>query len=212
MGRMAPHDHPVFSRVYGALAGWEDTGPVGRARTRAAADLHGRTLIVGLGPGVDLGHLPAAVSDVVAVEPSATMRASAVSRIADFDRPVEVVDAVAENLPLPDASVDSVLFAYVLCSVDDPQAALAECRRVLRVGGPVGVLEHVRAPAGSWTRRSQRLVRPLWPHLAGGCHPDRDTRSALEAAGFDTEDVSDHHVAALGPVAPVLVGTARLRR
>ena len=186
---------------------------MGEARTRTAATLSGRTLIVGLGPGLDLEHLPDAVSEVVAVEPSAPMRAAARGRVAHFERhrPIVVLDAVAEDLPLADASVDSILFAYVLCSVDDPDLALREAARVLRPGGAVAVMEHVRATEGSWTRRAQRAVAPIWPRMAGGCRCDRDTRAALERAGFDTSQVSDEVLVNVPPVSPAIVGTARLR-
>lgn len=210
---MPGHDHPVFSRIYTLLAGLEEGGSVGAARTRVSAQLSGRTLIVGLGPGFDLAHLPDAVTEVVAVEPSGPMRHAAHSRVDDFRQttPIEVLDAVAEELPLPDDSVDSVLFAYVLCSVDRPDAALREARRVLREDGVVGVLEHVRGDGGSWAARSQRIVAPLWPRLAGGCHCDRDTRAALERAGFDTGEVVDETLVNLPPVAPAIIGVARPR-
>jgi ubiquinone/menaquinone biosynthesis C-methylase UbiE len=210
---MPGHDHPLFSRLYTLLAGWEEGGSVGAARTEVATKLSGRTLIVGLGPGFDLAHLPAAVTDVVAVEPSAPMRNAARGRVDEFGhtRPIEVIDAVAETLPLPDDSVDSILFAYVLCSVDQPGTALREARRVLRADGVVGVLEHVRGYDGSWASRSQRLLAPVWPRLAGGCHCDRDTRAELEAAGFDTSDIVDESLVNLPPVAPAIIGTARPR-
>jgi len=102
-----------------------------------------------------------------------------------------------------------VLLAYVLCTVADVDAALAEVRRVLRPGGVVCVMEHVRAPEGTWLRRSQRLVAPVWPRLAGGCHADRDTRAALSRAGFDVAGLRDITITSLPPVAPTLVGTAR---
>lgn len=206
---MGRHDHPVFSRVYRRLARWEDTGAVGRARGEAAAQLSGRLLIVGLGPAEDLHHLPAAVTEVVAVEPSAPMRAAAREAIARSAMPVHVIDAVGEHLPLPDASVDSALLAYVMCSVDDPVAVVAEVARVLRPGGVVGVLEHVAASDGTWMRRAQRLASPWWPFVAGGCHCDRDTEAALRAGGFDTSGLRRVDLVPVPPVAPAIIGTAR---
>lgn len=209
---MASHDHPVFSRVYGLIAAVEEHGAVGEARTTAAADLRGRVLIVGLGPGHDLHHLPEAVTEVVAIEPSATMRHAAQQRVTEFastGRPIEVVDALAEDLPVPDDSVDSILFVYVLCTVTDPQRALAEARRVLRPGGTVGVLEHVRGEPGTMPARVQRVVSRLWPVFGGGCHCDRNTRATFEAAGFDVSQVSDTVLVNLPPVAPAILGTAR---
>lgn len=208
---MAGHDHPLFTRVYRVLVRLEDSGSVGRARTEAAEHLGGRLLVVGLGPAEDLHHLPASVTEVVAVEPSASMREAAqpfVEMAEESGMPVEVVDAVGEALPLPDESVDSVLLAYVLCTVDEPGRVLAEVDRVLRPGGPVGVLEHVAGAPGSWTRRTQRVVSPLWPRIAGGCRCDRDTRAVLDASGFDTAGLREATLVNVPPVAPALIGTA----
>ncbi len=208
---MAGHDHPLFTLVYRAVAGAGERTGLGELRERALAPATGRLLILGLGPGHDLDHLPDEVTSVVAIEPSASMRTSAESRVAATRArgiDVEVVDAVGEALPIPDDSIDSVLLAYVLCTVEDVDAALAEVRRVLRPGGVVCVMEHVRAPEGSWLRRSQRIVAPVWPRLAGGCHADRDTRAALAHAGFDVAGLRDITITSLPPVAPTLVGTA----
>lgn len=210
---MTHQDHPMFTRVYQVLARLGEQGEVGRARRRAARDLWGRLLIVGLGPGHDLAHLPHAVSDVIAVEPSLSMRRAADDQVEAFvrtGRPIQVVDALAEDLPLADDSVDSILFAYVLCTVTDPDAALTEARRVLRPGGAIGVLEHVRARRGSLSLLPQLLMAPLWPAVGGGCHCDRETRAAFERAGFDMSQVTDTTLVNLPPVAPAIVGTARV--
>ncbi len=207
---MAPHDHPVFTQVYKWLARAEDSGAVGKARTQISSALHGRLLIVGLGPAEDLHHLPDTVTEVVGVEPSASMRRAAQANVAAARMPVEVVDAVGEQLPLPDDSVDSVLFAYVLCSVEDPDLVVAEALRVLRPAGTIAVLEHVRAGEGTWMRRAQRFVSPLWPRVAGGCRCDQDTRAIFEAAGLDLSGLSSPALTPVPPVAPSLVGTIRL--
>lgn len=210
---MAEHDHPLFTQLYRVLARVGERGEVGRARRRAARDLWGRLLIVGLGPGHDLDHLPHAVSEVVALEPSPSMRRAAAAQVEAFERggrSIEVVDALAEDLPLADDSIDSILFAYVLCTVTDPDRALAEARRVLRPGGAIGVLEHVRARRGSLHLLPQLLLAPLWPAVGGGCHCDRETRAAFERAGFDMSQVADTTLVNLPPVAPAIVGTARI--
>lgn len=205
-------DHPVFTRAYGLLAALGERAGLGDLRRRVLAPAHGRLLIVGLGPGHDLDHLPDSVTSVVALEPSDSMRAAARGRVAATARrgiEVEVVDAVAEAIPLPDASVDSVLVAYVLCSVDDPRAALAEIRRVLRPEGTLHVLEHVRARPRSLIRGVQVAVAPVWPRVAGGCRVDRDTAGLLEAGGFDLSGITRASLLTLPPVAPTLVGVAR---
>lgn len=205
-------DHPVFTRTYGVIAAVGERVGLGRLRASVLADARGRLLIVGLGPGHDLDHLPAAVSSVMALEPSESMRVAAQARVrsaGDRGIAIDVVDAPAERIPLPDDSVDSVLVAYVLCSVDDPRAALAELRRVLRRGGTLHVLEHVRARPGSVIRGLQRCVAPVWPLFAGGCQVDRQTGVLLEEAGFDVSGIKETRIMALPPVAPTLVGVAR---
>lgn len=210
---MPSHDHWLFTQVYRLIARAEEASPVAAARTKVAAGLRGRLLIVGLGPGGDLAHLPEAVTEVVGVEPSASMRhaaASAVAHARERGLAVDVIDAVGEDLPFAAESFDSVLFAYVLCSVDEPAQVVAEARRVLRPGGQVAVLEHVVGHDGTWMRRAQRLAAPWWPKIAGGCRCDQDTEAVLAAGGFDTSQL--HHVESvpLPPVGPALIGTTRV--
>ncbi|MCU0299808.1 MAG: class I SAM-dependent methyltransferase [Candidatus Nanopelagicales bacterium] len=211
---MAAHDHPLFTRVYAMVSGLGEHSELGPARSHVLAGATGRLLIVGLGPGHDLDHLPPAVTSVVAVEPSPSMRAAAHGRVeAARSRGIEVelIDAVGEALPLPDDSVDSVLFAYVLCSVDSVTDVLAEARRVLHPGGTVCVLEHVRAAPGSWTGRMQRAVSTggLWSRLAGGCRCDQDTRRALADAGLHVEDLEERRLVNVPVVNWTLMGSSR---
>lgn len=165
---------------------------------------------MGLGPAEDLHHLPDSVTEVVGVEPSASMRRAARTAVAKAPIPVEVIDAVAEQLPLPDDSIDGVLFAYVLCTVRDPHAALAEALRVLRPGGSIAVLEHVKAAEGTWMRRAQRVIAPVWPHFTGGCRCDRDTASLFADAGLDVSGLRSVRMAPVPPVAPGLMGVVRV--
>jgi SAM-dependent methyltransferase len=98
---------------------------------------------------------------------------------------VEVVEAPAERLPLDDGSFDTVVSTLVLCSVEAPDAAAAEIRRVLRPDGRFLLIEHVRSPDSDRLARWQdRLERP-WGWVTGGCHPNRDTAATLAAAGLD---------------------------
>jgi ubiquinone/menaquinone biosynthesis C-methylase UbiE len=200
-------DHPVFARLYDWLTRAGEVTTVGRWRTEALRTASGRLLIVGLGPGHDLVHLPPAVTEVIAVEPAASMRRIAARRVGQV--PVRLIAGVGEQLPLPDASVDTVLLALVLCSVDDPVAVLTEVARVLRPGGDVCVFEHVRARDGSRLGRLQdRLAKP-WSRIAGGCQPHRRTRRAFEAAGYDTSALEDRTLVLNVPLlAPTLIGVA----
>lgn len=207
---MPGHDHPVFTWLYQRLVKIEDAGAVGKARDDVSASLHGRLLLVGMGPGEDLHHLPPQVTEVIGIEPSESMRRAAqpeIDRAEQRGVHVELLDAVAEKLPLADNSVDSVLFAYVLCSVDDPRAAIEEAQRVLRPGGVIGVIEHVAGPPGSWLSRVQNVVAPGWRFVAAGCRVNQNTRAVFEAAGIDTTSLADVTLVNVPPVSAALVGT-----
>jgi ubiquinone/menaquinone biosynthesis C-methylase UbiE len=149
----------------------------------------------------------------VAVEPEPHLRALAEQAGARTGLTVTVVDAVAGALPIEDSSCDAAVACLVLCSVPDQAAALAELRRVLRPGGELRFYEHVHAE-----RRPLRTVlsladrSTLWPRLAGGCHPARDTLAAIEAAGFRVEDVRrfDFSPGAPLPAVPHILGRAML--
>lgn len=209
MSRERAHAHPVFAQVYRLVAAAGERAGFARRRASVLADASGRLLILGLGPGHDLTHLPAAVTSVVAVEPDPSMRALAGERVTACPVPVTMLAADAHALPLGDGSVDTVLCAFVLCSVAQPPVVLAELRRILVPGGRLLLLEHVAAPPGHWVGPLQRLLQPLWQRAAGGCSIRRDTRGAVAAADFDVTAV---HTAMiwpnLPPVAPIVLGTA----
>lgn len=198
--RERAHHHPVFARGYALLANLAERGELARIRSQVLARAHGRLLVLGAGQGHDLAHLPAGVSEVLAVEPDPAMRRLGKGRLALAPVPAYYLSAVAEQLPLPDSSIDAALAALVLCSVRDPARAASELRRVLRPNGVLLVLEHVRAEPGSLTGWLQERVDPAWRHLSGGCHLSRPTRAVLEQAGFDTSQVVDRHLAKLMPL------------
>ncbi|OBI12403.1 class I SAM-dependent methyltransferase [Mycobacterium sp. E2497] len=164
---------PVFDRLF-----------YHRYRRAALSNASGRLLMLGLGPGTDLRFLPPTVTSVAAVEPEAPFRRMA-SRLADrHGIAVDILEGTGESIPFPDNSFDSVHVGLVLCSVDDVTATLAEIRRVLTPGGRLVVLEHVRGEGA--TGRLQDLICKPWSWLAAGCEPNRRTRDAIAAAGFDT--------------------------
>ncbi|WP_394550697.1 class I SAM-dependent methyltransferase [Agromyces sp. MMS24-JH15] len=173
------------------------------------ARLRGRVLEIGAGEGENFGALHAEV-EWVGLEPDARRRAELATRAREWRHGSEPLDAVAEAIPLPDASVDAVLGTYVLCSVGDPAAALAEVRRVLVPGGRVVFVDHVVAPPGTLKRAVQRVATPISRRVCHGCHWDRDTETALTAAGFAADEVLRLRVRSMpfGPV-PVLLFDGR---
>ncbi|MDQ0379755.1 class I SAM-dependent methyltransferase [Amycolatopsis thermophila] len=176
-------------------------------RRELLAGARGRVLEVGAGTGLNFPHYPPGV-EVTAVEPEPTLRAHA-TKAAEGTH-ITVVEGLADDLPLSDASVDEVVVSGVLCSVPDPAAALAEFRRVLRPGGRLRFYEHVRARTGP-RARWQDVAALVWPRLMGGCMPNRDTRAAIERAGFAVSHCRDLIFppgARISVVAPRVLGVA----
>jgi ubiquinone/menaquinone biosynthesis C-methylase UbiE len=203
--------HPIFAFVYEKLSAGAESAGAAEHRDTLLRGLSGTVVEVGAGHGLNFSHYPPAVEEVVAVEPEPRLRRGAEKAAAGATVPVRVIDAVADALPLEDASADAVVFSLVLCSVPDQAAALAEARRVLKPGGEVRVYEHVRARDPKHARTQDRVNR-LWPRFSGGCNCNRDTRAALDAAGFDTSGVGDIAFKpgpGMGLVEPHLLGVAR---
>ena len=180
--------HPVLTSLYDAfMLPQEALLGVGRQRQRLVAGAQGRVLEIGFGTGLNLRHYPP-LDHLLASEPDPNMRRRAAERVARVAPPfcVELLDAPAEALPIDDHTVDTVVSCLVLCTVGDVRTALAEARRVLAPGGRLLLLEHVRwaSPAVTWL---QHAATPVWRNLAGGCHLDRRSAEAVEAAGFTFE-------------------------
>ena len=174
------------------------------------SDLTGRVVEIGAGTGLTFPHYPRTVTSVVAVEPNLQRRAAAMRAARGAHVPIEVVGAVAEDLPMADDAVDAAVTSLALCSVSDVAGALAELRRVLRRRGELRFLEHVIAARGP-LRALQRLAAPLYSRMPDGCHIDRDTLASIARAGFAIEQCEHfmHADGALEPAIPHVLGTAR---
>ncbi len=178
--------HWIFAAFYDRLNAAAEKGYMGDRRSRLLSGAHGEVLEIGGGTGANLPHYQDAQRVVIA-EPDPFMRKKLWSKLTRTDIPVEVSDAGAQNLPFPDDSFDMVVSTLVLCTVPDQREALAEIRRVLRPGGKLLFLEHVRGP-GNIARWQDRIL-PLWRRLFAGCHPNRDTLASIQAAGFEVRDL-----------------------
>lgn len=181
---MTQSGHRLFARLYDPMMRQIETTALGERRARLLGNLAGEVLEVGAGTGANLAHYPSQAA-VTLTEPDEAMRAQLHKKIARSGTDVVVHDAAAEDLPYPAASFDAVVFTLVLCTVVDPDRALAEAWRVLRPHGSLIAIEHVRGSGG--LARWQRIVDPLWTRLQAGCHVHRDTAAAVTRAGFITD-------------------------
>jgi ubiquinone/menaquinone biosynthesis C-methylase UbiE len=187
-------------------------------RRRVLSRAHGRVLELGVGTGASLPFYPSRVTEVVAIDPFPGMIERARDRLRRIEGRngglpyrVRLHQADAEQLPYDDASFDSVVAFLTLCTVPDAGAAAREAHRVLRPGGTLLVLEHVRAERGHRLTWWQDRIDPLWTRVAAGCHLNRDTAATLAGAGFDTRPLERYRDQSyFPPASPRLRGVVRL--
>ncbi|MEI6700367.1 MAG: class I SAM-dependent methyltransferase [Actinomycetota bacterium] len=198
----------VFAAMYDRMLAKAEVGKLGRLRHDLVAPLTGIVVDVGAGTGVNLRHF-GEDAEVTMVEPDRFMAARLAVKASDLGRSVDVLLAPGEALPLPDNSADHVLCTLVLCTAEDPAAVLAEAFRVLKPGGEVHFLEHVRSDDPKVARIQDRLRGP-WSLLGCGCQANRKTGLLFTPAGFVVEQIGREHLKGCGPmVSEVIVGTAR---
>jgi len=205
-------NRPLFARIQARASAVEERKGGAARRRQLLAGLGGRVVEVGAGTGVSFAHYPAAVTELIAVEPEPHLRALAQAAAASAPVPVTVVDGAAEHLPLGDASVDAAVLAGVLCSVEDPAGVLGELARVVRPRGELRFYEHVAARNARLGRVQRALDAAFWPRLFGGCHTHRDTAAALARSAFTVtavERFSFRPTALSIPVAPRILGRAQ---
>ena len=152
-------------------------------RQRVGQAAEGRVLEIGIGSGLNLPFYGPNVRKVVGIDPSPALLRMAQARALDAPFHVDLLNAISERLPLDDASVDTVVTTWTLCSVGRPVDALREARRVLRPGGALLFVEHGVAPDAG-VRWWQDTLTPVWKRIAGGCHLNRNIEDLVEAAGF----------------------------
>jgi ubiquinone/menaquinone biosynthesis C-methylase UbiE len=155
--------------------------------------VRGRVLEVGFGSGHNLPFYGGEVREVVAVDPSRVAAKLARKRIAQAAFAVEYRALDGERIDAPDASFDSVVCTFSLCTIPDPAAALAQMRRVLAPDGRFFFVEHGRADDAR-VRRWQDRLNPIQKALVGGCHLNRDIAGLVRAAGFEIEALDQHYI------------------
>jgi ubiquinone/menaquinone biosynthesis C-methylase UbiE len=151
-------------------------------RRRVVAQARGRVLEIGVGSGLNLPFYDAA-THVIGLDPSVKLLSMARAAAGGIDRSIELVEGVAEAIPLPNQSVDTVVSSWTLCSIPDVARALGEMRRVLKPGGRLVFVEHGRSSEVRVVRWQDRLT-PLWKQIGGGCHLNRPIDQLIREAGF----------------------------
>jgi SAM-dependent methyltransferase len=198
----------LFAALYDRLlADAEDEG-LADMRERLLANARGATLELGAGTGSNLQHYPDSVTDLVLTEPSEHMARRLREKVAASGRKAEVILAPGERLPFEGERFDTVVGTLMLCTAPDPAAVLREVARILRPGGQLLFLEHVRADDPKLARWQDRLEGP-WQYLAAGCHPNRDTLATIRASGLAVDDVERGRFPKAPPlVRPLISGRA----
>jgi SAM-dependent methyltransferase len=198
----------AFAALYDPMLRSAERAGLATLRAELLGDLEGTVVELGAGTGANLDHYGPGVGRVLALEPEPAMASRLRRRAAGGDHAdrVEVVEAPAEAVPLGDGEADAVVATLVLCTVPDVTRSVAEAHRVLRPGGRLVLLEHIRGEGA--TLRLQRALAPAWRVVGRGCHLTRDPRPALASAGFDLHDLRATSLPLPAPTRPGLVGTA----
>ncbi len=176
-----------------------------RLRARAIPGARGIVLEVGIGSGLNLPFYTAAVTKLYGVDPSAELLAMVRPRAAQVSFPVELLQHTAEQIPLPNRSVDSVVVTWALCSIPNPAAALSEMRRVLKPDGTLIFVEHGLSPDAK-VRSWQNRLTPMWRRLAGGCHLNRKMDDLIRTAGFSIATLETEYIPGPRPMTYTYVG------
>lgn len=182
---------------------------LGKLRAQLVSPLRGTIVDVGAGTGANISYFNAD-ANVIAFEPDTSMAARLAAKLpwAKAKIDLRIGDDSALDT-LPEHSVDAVLTTLVLCMVPEPAATLRRIKRVLKPGGKLVVLEHVRSPGPMG--KFQDVIAPAWRAVAGGCRLNRDTKATIANAGFDTRDLRTQRVVKISPIQDLLYGTATVR-
>jgi ubiquinone/menaquinone biosynthesis C-methylase UbiE len=199
-----------FSALYDLVLQATEEAGLREMRRELLAEASGRTIDVGAGTGANLGLYPSGVTELVLAEPDPHMTRRLRAKLADSGHSAELVEAPAESLPFEDSSFDTVVFTLVLCTVPDAAAALAEAARILKPGGNVLFLEHVRSRNQKLARWQDRFEKP-WRFVNDGCHCNRDTVATIEASPLTLEESERARMPKAPPIVrPIARGRATL--
>ena len=177
-------------------------------RQRIVSAAEGRVLEVGVGSGLNLQHYTEQAAYVIALDPSPKLLSMARQAVKRPNLAVTFLKASAEDIPLDDQSVDTVVTTWTLCTIPDVHRALTEMRRVLKPDGSLRFVEHGLSTAAN-VRRWQDCLTPMWRRIGGGCHLNRQIDHLIEGAGFRIEKLTTGYMKGPKPMTFMYEGAAR---
>ena len=196
-----------FAATYDRMSARAEEAGLRELRRNLLAQAEGRVLEIGAGTGTNLSHYGPGVDSLTFTEPERPMLQRLERRVHDTESTATVLRAPAEDLPFEDDSFDTVVSTLVLCGVDDQPRALRELRRVLRPGGRLLFLEHVRSDEPSAARQQDRMNG--FNHFLVGCECNRPTLGSIEAAGFVVDELEQTELPKVPRFTrPAIVGVA----
>jgi ubiquinone/menaquinone biosynthesis C-methylase UbiE len=198
----------IFARFYDRMTAGAEKSGLRAHRQALLAKASGKVLEIGGGTGANLPFYGSGVESLTITEPSEPMARRLEQRLNEHDVPADVVRAPAEQLPFESGSFDVAVSTLVLCTVGDQERALGELRRVLKPGGRLLFVEHVRSDAPRLARWQERL-NPVQRVVGCGCNCNRATLDRARAAGFTIDEVARDELHKVPPwVRPLVVGVA----
>ncbi len=188
---MGFYDRNVLPHVLDFACGLK---AIRKQREKIVPLAHGDTLEVGIGTGQNLCHYDKhKLSRLWGLDPAAEMQPKARKRMQAAGLDVDLIPISAEAIPREDASFDTVVLTYTLCSISDPVTAVKEIRRVLKSGGQLLYCEHGLAPDPNVAKWQERLT-PSWRKIAGDCRMGRDIPAILKQGGFELPNMQQGYI------------------
>ncbi len=198
----------LFAAMYDRMLEGAERAGLADRRRELLSQVRGRVLELGAGTGHNLQFYPGTIEELVLTEPEEPMAKRLEARLAQHGHSGRVVRAPAEALPFPDDSFDTVVSTLVLCTVKDPERSLAEIDRVLRPGGALLFLEHVRSSDQRIARWQDRL-HGIWLRFGHGCNCNRPTPDLIQRSALELEQIEHGELPKAPPIVrPLAIGRA----
>ena len=198
---------PINAWLFGTLSNYMD-GLFGKSK-RSLFQNHPDTVVeIGSGAGANMRYLRKGTK-LIAIEPNVHMHENLKRSADQYGINLNIKSLVGEAIDLPDNSFDFVISTLVLCTVADPAQCIAQIRRILKPSGTFVFIEHVKAKDNSLLAWIQNLIHRPWHWFFEGCHTNRDTKSLLESAGFNSLDIGEYNLySPFIPIMPQICGRA----